>query len=172
MNDNKQPTEYTQQGGTYQTGATSPPNSHAGIVAFLLSVTIFVCGVSTIFSLMRVNLLQKLIVQTENQECAMAFTNTEPAVTAQINGSEVPIQGRSLNAFWQKYHDLPQGIYVTESCVQPLRTGDIILCIDQTPVSQWEQIDQILSQYSPGDTVTVTVYRDEKQLQLTITINE
>lgn len=173
MSEKKQPTEYSSEVvSTYQTGSTSPPNSHAGIVAFLLSVTIFICGVSTIFSLMRINLLQKVIVQAENQECAMAFASTEPSVAAQANPCDLQIHGRSLNAFWQNYRDLPQGVYVTQSCSQPLCTGDIILSIDRTPVSDWEQMNAILSQYSPGDRVTVTVYRNEKQLQLTLTINE
>ena len=172
MNDKKQPTEYTAEASIYQTGSTSPPNSHAGIVTFLLSVTIFICGVSTIFSLMRINLLQKVIVQTENQECTMAFSDAEQPMAVQTCRSDLQIQGRPLNVFWQTYHNLPQGIYVTHSRNQPLHTGDIILCVDNIPVSEWEQLDTVLSQHTPGDKVNVTVYRDEKQLQLTITILE
>ena len=75
MNENKQPA----LPNTYQTGSTAPPKSHTGIVAFLLSATILICGISSIFSLMRINLLQKVAVQTEKQKCTMAFARPEPA---------------------------------------------------------------------------------------------
>lgn len=173
MNEKKQPVEFAvEPSSTYQTGSTSPPRSHGGIVAFLLSATIFICGVSTIFSLMRINLLQKVTVQTENQSCKMAFAENPQPTTAKTLRSELLIQGEALDPFWQTYHNLPQGIYVTEVCGQPLQSGDIIVRFGETPVADWEGLNQLISQYEPGDRVSVTVYRNDEQLQLELTIYE
>jgi len=173
MSKKKQPMEYTVEPiSTYQTGSTSPPKSHVGIVAFLLSATIFICGISTIFSLMRINLLQKVIVQTENQECTMAFAKVPAPAPAQFLQDQLQIQGEPLDAFWQSYHDLPQGIYVTQSCGQPLCTGDVIVSLDHTPITDWEAIDELLSRHGAGDKIAVSVYRNDKQLQLELTIYE
>lgn len=173
MSKKKQPTEYVAQvTSTYQTGSTSPPKSYVGIVTFLLSATIIICGISTIFSLMRINLLQKVIVQTENQECAMAFVKATEPIPGQFLQGQLQIQGEPLDAFWQSYHDLPQGIYVTQSCGQPLYTGDVIISLDHTPITDWETIDDLVAQHAPGDKIAATVYRNNKQLQLELTIYE
>lgn len=166
MNENKQPA----LPNTYQTGSTAPPKSHTGIVAFLLSATILICGISSIFSLMRINLLQKVAVQTEKQKCTMAFARPEPAGRIWEGENCLRIKGQPLNVFWQSYRQLPQGLYVSQAYDQPLRSGDIILSLNQIPVTDWEMLFPLLEQYRTGDTVTVVIQRDGKQLQLELTI--
>lgn len=166
MNENKQPA----LPNTYQTGSTAPPKSHTGIVTFLLSATILVCGISTIFSLTRINLLQKVAVQTEKQKCTMAFSQPEPALAAWEEENCLRIQGQPLNVFWQSYRQLPQGLYVSQAYGQPLRSGDIILSLDQVPVTDWDMLSPLLEQYQAGDTVTVMIQRDGRQLELELTI--
>lgn len=169
MNHKKKPIIYTEESipSTYQTGSTNPPKSHAGLLTFLLSLTILICGASTILSLMRINLLQKILQQTENQTCTMAFA--EPAQTPAPYRSAAGFQGTPLDSFWQSYHDLPQGIYVTDpgNCPQ-LRTGDVILSIGQVSVCCWEDVDKQLQCYEPNAPIPVTVYRDGAQTQLTL----
>ena len=94
---------------TYRTGSTVPPKNRAGFLTVVLSLVIFICGVSAILSLMRINLLQRILQQTENQTCTMAFA--EPAETALAKDSRaLQFQGQPLDDFWRSYHDLPQGI--------------------------------------------------------------
>ena len=173
MNEKKQSPECVAEPvSTYQTGSTSPPRSHGGIVAFLLSATIFICGVSTIFSLMRINLLQKVTVQADNQTCKMAFAKVPQPEPVRASPDEYIIQGQTLDPFWRAYQDLPQGFYVTEVCGLPFLSGDIIVRFGDTPVTDWESLQRLISQYKPGDRVSVTVYRNNQQLSLELTIYE
>ena len=45
---------------TYQTGSTQPPKSHGGLVAVLLVVVIFLCGVVTIMTVLNIRLVRQL----------------------------------------------------------------------------------------------------------------
>lgn len=157
---------------TYQTGSTTPPKSHTGLVSFLLSATIVICGISTIFSLLRINLLQHLDAETENQVCDLAFTEMPQEASFEQQFRDLQIQGEPVNVFWQNYHDLPQGIYVTHCAGQPLHIGDVITRMDGTPVQTWESVDRLIASHRPGDTVEVTVFRQGQQLQITLTIYE
>ena len=155
---------------TYQTGSTAPPKNHRGIVTFLLSATILICGISSISSLLRINLLQKVAVQTEKQKCTMAFAQPQAATRGYEEENCLQIEGQSLNVFWQSYRKLPQGLYVSQAYGQPLRSGDIILSLNKIPVTDWETLYPLLAEYETGDTVTVVIQRDGKQLELELTI--
>ena len=170
MTEKNQPEELTLPSNTYQTGSTAPPKHRKGIVAFLLSATILICSVSTVLSLMRINLLQKVMLQTQKQKCVMAFMVPEPTTGDEENSLQIMAQ--PLNAFWRSYRKLPQGLYVSQSQGQPLRSGDIILRVEQTPVTDWEMLSTLLEEYDAGDKITVVVQRDGEQLQLELTIYE
>ncbi len=164
----KKPTSYTAAPtSTYQTGSTMPPKNRTGLLTVALSLVIFVCGVSAILSLMRINLLQRILQQTENQTCTMAFA--EPTKTTADTRSLV-FQGETLDDFWRSYHDLPQGIYVTNpgGC-RALQTGDVIVCIGQTPVHSWSDLETQLQNYRNGEPIPITVYRGGSQMQIRIT---
>ncbi len=170
MNNKKKPIQYGTGliSSTYQTGSTVPPKSRTGFLTVALSLVIFICGVSAILSLMRINLLQRILQQTENQTCTMAFA--EPAET-DTEACALTFQGESLNDFWRSYHDLPQGIYVTNpGGFRALQTGDVILCIGQTPVHSWSDLQTQLQNYKNGEPIPITVYRGGSQLQICITI--
>lgn len=172
MNEHKQPIQYpaaAAEAPTYQTGSTKPPKSHVGIVAFLLTAVIFLCGISTILSLMRINLLQKLSVQAENRLCQASFV-TQPT-TAKQAACRLGVQGLTLPDFWQDYQALPEGVFITYAETgQSLRIGDILLTVNGEPVSSWESLLALLDQYKAGDQLSITVHRDgaNKQLKLTI----
>lgn len=174
MNEKMQPTEYTrdQSNSTYQTGSTNPPKSHVGFLSVLLSLVIVFCGVSTILSMMRINLLQKILHQTQSQKCTMAFAEAE-AAPAQLEHTSLGFHGKPLDAFWQSYHQLPKGIYVTDPGeAKPLKTGDVIVSADGTPIADWDALDQIAGQYEPGQQLTVSVYRNSDYVLLNLTIYE
>ncbi len=76
----------------YGTGRTNPPKSRAGIIALLLILIIFLCGIITLLGAMNVKLFQRLrtqdedeaiVVFTEGEELA-AVSQTVPTEQAQI----------------------------------------------------------------------------------------
>lgn len=166
MNEHKQPTEYPTETPTYQTGSTKPPKSHVGIVAFLLSAVIFFCGISTILSLMRINLLQKSNPPAENN---VSFA-TQPAVQAAAT-CPLGIQGLTLPDFWQDYRALPEGVFITYAHTgQGVFVGDILNAINDQPITSWDQLLSVLEQYAPGQQITVTVYRKGASRQIRMMI--
>lgn len=169
MEENKQPTQYPSPSEpTYQTGSTKPPESHADIITFLLSATIFLCGISTILSLMRINLLQKITEQTQTRQCDLSFVS-EPHPRPDLDA--LGFQGKVLPEFWQNYYALPEGVFITDTQPgQKLRPGDLLLAVDGKPVSSWEEVLSRLDKCAPGQQVCFTVFRDGARRQLHITI--
>ena len=53
-----------------------------------------------------------------------------------------------------------------------IQPGDIVLKLDDAEVSTVSDLTRVLRSYEPGDTATITVYRDAKALQLKITFVE
>ena len=166
MQENKQPTQY-------QTGSTSPPKSHAGLIAFLLAVVIFLCGISTILSLMRINLLQKAVSKAESKESSFSFVAQKQQRTPTDKSFVLGFRGQAIPRFWQTYRALPEGIYITHTqSPHSLRPGDILLTLDGQQVRSWEALLELAKQYAPGDSIRVTVYREGSRQQLHITINQ
>ena len=166
MNEHKQPTEYPTGTQTYQTGSTKPPKSHVGIVAFLLSAAIFVCGISTILSLMRIKLLQRSDPPAESK---VAFAS-QPA---ENHAETCPLgfQGLTLPTFWQEYRALPEGVFITYAHAdQEVLIGDVLHAVNDQPVSDWDQLLSVLEQYANGQQVTVTVYRNGTNRQFRMMI--
>lgn len=73
----------------YGTGPTECPKRHGGLMALLLILIIFLCGVITVLGILNVNLLHKLRLQAEN-DLAISFTTgtSEPSQTAPITTME------------------------------------------------------------------------------------
>lgn len=166
MNEHKQPTEYPTGTPTYQTGSTKPPKSHVGIVAFLLSAVIFFCGISTILSLMRINLLKKNNAPTESRVTFASQPAEKNAVTCPLG-----FQGLTLPDFWQDYRALPEGVFITYVPPgQGLFVGDVLNAINDQPITDWDQLLSVLEQYRPGQQVTVTVYRKGANRQIRMMI--
>ena len=165
-NTNQTPAELTVN--TYQTGSTVPPKNPAGILTVLLSVIIFICGISTIFSLTQINSMQKGMRQAEKQTCRMAF---EKPAQPNPHLCALQFEGEPLDDFWRSYHNLPQGIYVTDpgGC-KNLQTGDVIVSVGKNPVNTWSELEYQLEHYGPGQQVPLTVYRDGNRLLLMFTL--
>lgn len=165
MNERKQPTEYIGE-PTYQTGSTKPPKSHVGLVTFLLSAVIFFCGISTILSLMRINLLQRNDPPAESN---VAFASHP--VEGRTETCPLGIQGLTLPVFWQEYRALPQGVLITYAHAgHGVNVGDIVQAVDGKAVTSWDQLLSILEPYHAGDHVAVTVYRNGANRQIPMII--
>lgn len=67
----------------------------------------------------------------------------------------------------QCYYDLPAGLYVSRADADgPLETGDILLAVNGSPVSDNETFNALLSDYQVGDKVLLTILRGEEKMVL------
>ncbi|MBQ8827028.1 MAG: trypsin-like peptidase domain-containing protein [Oscillospiraceae bacterium] len=86
----------------------------------------------------------------------------------------IAISGESVSELTAEHYGLPCGICVRfitpDSHAQSsgLETGDIIICFNGSRVLTTEQLDEALEGYSAGDSVTLTVYRPDDDLQCEI----
>ena len=73
----------------YGTGPTDPPKNKGALVALMLILIIFLCGIVTMLSLMNIRLFRELKTDKKQQELAISFT-TEP--TEEMVEQMVPVQ--------------------------------------------------------------------------------
>ena len=67
----------------WQTGCTEPPKNRGGLIALMLILIIFLCGIITVMGILNIRLFQQLQIQDEN-DMSISFTiqETFPAATA------------------------------------------------------------------------------------------
>jgi len=165
---------------TYQTGSVTPPKNYWGIIAFLLVLVIFLCGVSTALGLMNIRLFRQLTAaDTTEEECAVAFSGSAQLDSNLADDANVEFSlgftGQGVPEFWQHYHDLPQGIYITEVQGGPaeksgLLPGDVLISLDGIPVPNADTLQSILETFDPGEALEAVVCRSGNELILTVTI--
>lgn len=77
-----------------------------------------------------------------------------------------------------KRYNLPSGAYVyTVENNSPaskcgLQKGDVITKVQGTPITSSNELNKEKNKYKIGDTITLTIYRDGKESDLTITLEE
>ena len=158
---------------TYRTGGTQPPKNHGGVIAFLLVLVIFLCGVSTALGLMNIRLFRQLSAQLEKENTPVVFSQAMEANEVQAS-SPLGIQGQPVSDFWQNYHQLPKGIYVTEVCAdsqistQGVRPGDILVAYNGEEVADLQVLQQLLDAQAPESSIILTFYRDGQYTDITL----
>ena len=91
---------------------------------------------------------------------------------------ELGIQGVDIPELYQYYYRMPEGVYVngvasgSDAAAKGIEVKDIILAIDGERVTSVEDIETILYNYQPGDTVAVIVYRGGYQYEVDIVLGE
>ena len=172
MNKKHHPTE-----DTYQTGRTEPPKSHRGIIALLLILVIFLCGVSTALGLLNIHLFRKLQTQPEEKD-ALSFSPGEYQQTLPLSDpvcfAPLGLSGEAVSVFWQQYLALPGGIYITEVTAKTaesgLRPGDILLQFGEIPLDSVQTLSALLEDCRAGDEAALLIYRDGQEQVLSVTI--
>lgn len=162
---------------TYRTGSTRPPKSRGGIIAFLLVLVIFLCGISTALGLMNIRLFRQLSAMETTPSSPVAFSKGSHLDPAE-GSIRYPLGffGQEITSFWQTYYDLPAGIYVVEVLetasenAQSLLPGDVLIRIDGVPISGSDDLFILLDEYLPGDQVPVTIYRGGQEHTLILTM--
>ena len=108
------------------------------------------------------------------------------------------LSGSSINPFLAEALELPVnrlGVYVAtvipggpseqagiqggdetvtdESGIEFTRGGDIVIAVDGIPVMRFEDlVSYLVTKVSPGDVITLTVLRDDKELEILVTLGE
>ncbi len=166
---------------TYQTGSTHPPKSYGGIIAVLLVVVIFLCGINGVLSLMNIKLFRQLQsagsadtgVLFSPERSTSAADREDPACTQLPFG----FVGCALSSFDQLMYSLPQGIYVTAVIPQSaadrlgIRPGDILTQLGERQLSDAQTLAAALQALSSGESVQAVFIRNGAQLTLELPVD-
>lgn len=88
------------------------------------------------------------------------------------------IQGETLSSFYQYYYRFPAGMLITH--VEPgsyahyygIESGDILMAINDTPITSMDEMNAVLWNHQVGDVVTVYIYRNGRQASVELTLTE
>ena len=85
---------------------------------------------------------------------------------------------QEISSFDQLYYRIPQGLYITEvtqgsaADKKGIVPGDILLQLDDQPVTTVSALQQLLYAHNAGERVTAMLYRGGKTYTLTLTLDE
>ena len=88
------------------------------------------------------------------------------------------IQGQEVSYYYQKFYHLPAGVLITEvqrggsAHAAGLKTGDIILGLNGTRITDMNTLATALYACAAGESVTLTLYRTGIQHNVTLTLGE
>ena len=88
------------------------------------------------------------------------------------------ISGESVSLFYQHYYRMPAGLYIGEiapdsdAAAKGLVIGDILLSVNDTRITSMEELEAVLFNLTPGDTVTAIIYRHNNRYQVDLTLSE
>jgi len=91
---------------------------------------------------------------------------------------DLGIEGEALSVFYQHYYRLPEGLYVTQvepgsdAAAKGIERGDILIRINDIPVTTADELSSVLYNCEVGETVTAVIYRGGFQYELQLTIGE
>ena len=95
----------------YGTGPTEPPKSRGGLLALMLILIIFLCGIITVLGILNIKLFHQLQVKEEN-ELSISFTteSTEPSETEPVSIASEPAGAATVPFASMNLQQTPQGI--------------------------------------------------------------
>lgn len=107
------------------------------------------------------------------------FDITEQLISSgKVKRPYIGISGSDVNEMYSRYYNLPVGIYVAQ--IQPdgpakdsdLKLGDVILKFNGTEIKTMSELNRLKNSCQIGDTVTLTVSRDGKEIDVEVTLTE
>ena len=90
----------------------------------------------------------------------------------------IGIGGLDLDQTTAKYYNLPVGVYVKEiqqnspASSSELKVGDIITKVDESEIINMEDLNNIKDQKQIGDKITLTIYRNGENKEISIVLGE
>ncbi|MBO5449517.1 MAG: trypsin-like peptidase domain-containing protein [Ruminococcus sp.] len=88
------------------------------------------------------------------------------------------ITGSDITSAYSSYYGIPQGFLVADVTEgggaekAGIQTNDIIIAINDTMISSISELNEIKNKCSVGDTVTLTVYRNGKKIDIDVVLGE
>lgn len=168
----------------YETGSTQPPKSRI-IIVFCLMLLIFVGGIVTALNILNVSLWETF--SSRKETVSVKFTREEnsqpvrfpaPQETADTPAAGLGIGTETVSAFARAYYQLPQGVFIPQvpagshAAIAGILPGDILLSLDEHPVTDTDTLNKLLHRYHAGDVVSLTLYRDAREISIELTLTE
>ncbi len=91
---------------------------------------------------------------------------------------DIGFTGQSISSFDQLYHRFPKGVYITrvdsssDAALKGISPGDILVQFETTRISDTDTLEQLLYNHIAGDTVSLVIYRNNRNYTLEITLGE
>ena len=88
------------------------------------------------------------------------------------------IYGEGVSSFYQHYYRMPAGLYIThidsgsDAANRGIIPGDILMSIGDIRITDMDDLNNALYNYTPGDSVTVIIYRQGLQYKVELTLTE
>jgi len=88
------------------------------------------------------------------------------------------IYGDALSNFYQYYYRLPAGLYISRveegsyAAYYGIEPGDILIAVDDTRVTDMDDLNTFLYNHQVGDVVTAIIYRGGQQYNVELTLTE
>ena len=167
--------------GTWQTGRTEPPKRYSALISVLLVLVILLSGISTALSILNFKLYKQLTLPQETPPIAFSRSADMPE-TADAHIEDLSLEGFGLRgtvipSVYQRYYKLPNGLYVTkvdsasEAFSKSIVAGDIITEMANTAVTDKAALEQLMQTFTPGQEVTLQLYRNGTISALTLIWN-
>lgn len=91
---------------------------------------------------------------------------------------QIGITAVDIDEMYSSYLGLPMGIYVRSVAegsaaeMAGLRTGDVIIGINDEAVTSMDELNAVKNQFKAGDTITLKVYRDGKDIDIPLVLHD
>lgn len=171
--------EYKQENyrDTYRTGRTDPPKSHQGVIAILLILVTVLSSIVTVLGMMNVR-MWSILQDREKQDGELENQIALAEMFDEAATEEETVLGMScqeISELYRSYNQWPSGLYISQ--VEPgspadrckILSGDILIAVNGTPVSRQAEWKQAVDTAQPGTQLKLTIYRDEKQINIMLT---
>lgn len=160
----------------YRTGRTQPQKNRNGLIAFLLILVIFLCGIVSALSLLNIRLFRQL----QQKDTLLSFSQGEQppveadTLTLSLEGMTV----QELPTLYQQLYNLPQGLYIchvtdgSEADNLGIAPGAVLISFGDTPVYQLDTLQALQKNYAPGESVALSVHQAGRTGTYTLKIGE
>ena len=143
----------------YRTGRTQPRKNRNGLIAFLLILVIFLCGVVSMLGLMNVRLLNML---QDRKETPLSFAQGD-LVPVEPEGDFLTVGGitvQEMPAMYSDVYDLPAGLYVVSAPEDsPVAPGDVMIGFGNSAVGSLSVLNALQENCKAGQRIEMTFFR-------------
>ena len=161
----------------YRTGRTQPEKSSNGLIAALLILIIFLCGVISAMGLLNIR-LTKLLANAQQDTPPLSFSQGQATTPTNVQHSAwMGMILQELPSVYQQIYDLPQGLFISQieedspAGRLDIRPGDVLVSFGGASLTTLSQLEAMIGLYKPGDRVELVISRDGQQLCFSLTVS-